>query len=200
MSPKKMNLVLKISLVAIAVIILSGVFLADSKLSDLAINTSKLKAEIEVTNKKLDNYELTKVKIDELSYVKDLAAKILPQSEDQSVVVAELSDFAKRSNLTTGSISFVVDDTLVSKDPAAAAAAAKTKPPDGVKIVPVEFTVSGSASYEDVLSFLKYIEQNRRKMQVTEISLTPDSEKNGSLKEISISLNLFVKSPEKEKK
>jgi len=200
MSPKNMNLALKISLVAIAVIILSGVFLADSKLSNLAVNTSKLKAEIEVTNKKLENYELTKVKIDELSYVKDLAAKILPQSEDQSVVVAELSDFAKRSNLTTGSISFVVDDTLVSKDPAAAAAAAKTKAPDGVKIVPVKFTVSGSASYEDVLSFLKYIEQNRRKMQVTEISLTPDSENKGSLKEISISLNLFVKSPEKEKK
>jgi hypothetical protein len=193
MTPKKMNQLLKISLGAVTVLIIAAIYFANNKLTEVATNTSKLKAEIEITNQKLKNYEVTKSKIEELSYVKDIAAKVLPQNEDQSAVVAELADFAKRSNISTGSISFV-DSTLTNKLPSAKTKAKAINPtPQGVSIIPVKFEVSGDAKYEDVLSFLKYIENNRRKMQVTEIALTPSGDNGDVLNNVSISLNLFAK-------
>jgi Tfp pilus assembly protein PilO len=182
MTPKKMNLFLKITLLVIVVFVMAGLFFADSVLEGVAKNNSRLKAEVEITNKKLENYEVTKAKIDELGYVEDLAKEILPQNENQSIVVAELAEFAQRANLATGSITFVEEVD------------SKNKAPVGVKIIPVKFTVSKTASYQDVLDFLKSIEENRRKMQVTQISLTPDSEDGNKLEDVSLTLNLFVRS------
>lgn len=188
MTPRKMNKVLKISLAALAVLVAVGIYFADKQLQSVAGEISRLRAEIEITNQNLDNYELTKTKIDELSYVKDLADEILPQTEEQSIIVAELSEFAKRSNLSTGSIEF----TDESSSSAGSSAATTKKAPAGVEVVSVVFSVSDEASYQDVLEFLRYIEGNRRKMQVTRVSLTPGSG-GQKIADLTVSLNLFVK-------
>lgn len=193
MSPKKMNRILKIFLSVIIFLVVVGLFFADKKLQQVSKQTVVLKAQIEADNKKLDIYELTKIKVAELGYIKDLAAQILPQSEEQSVVVAELAEFAKRSNLQTGSITFA-EEVKAAAPTDSKKKTKKSTVPKGVEVVPVVFTVSESAPYEDVLDFLKYIEQNRRKMQVTQISLTPNGDDANKLEDVSVSLNLFVKS------
>ncbi len=201
MSPKKMNRTLKIILLVIIILIVAGLFFADKKLQHVSKQTVELKAQIEADSKKLAIYELTKIKVDELGYIKNLAAQILPQNEEQSVVVAELAAFAKRSNLQTGSITFAEGTQAAAPTNSKNKDKAKVSTvPKGVELVPVVFTVSESASYEDVLGFLKYIEQNRRKMQITQISLTPNSDDANKLDDVSVSLNLFVKSTEAEKK
>lgn len=188
MTPRKMNKALKISLALLAVLVAVGIYFADKQLQSVAGGISRLRAEIEITNQNVDNYELTKTKIDELSYVKELADEILPQTEEQSIIVAELSEFAKRSNLTTGSIEF----TDESSSSAGSSASKTKKAPAGVEVVSVVFSVSEEASYQDVLEFLRYIEGNRRKMQVTRVSLTPGSD-GQKIADLTISLNLFVK-------
>lgn len=190
MTPKKMNLVLKGSLVVLALATLGGLYFANQKLTTLALHTTQLKADIEVSNEKLKIYESTQAKIDQLSYVKDLAAEILPQNENQSAIVAELAEFARRSNLQTNSIEFISTD---GKSTATSTGAKTVAPPTGVAIVPVSFAVSGGAKYDDVLTFLHYIEDNRRKMQVTQISLTPDTKNGDLLDNVNLSINLFVK-------
>jgi len=185
MTPRKMNKLLKFSLLILAVLVLVGLYFADKKLQSVAQEISRLRAEIEISNQNLDNYELTKAKVAELNYVKELADDILPQTEEQSIIVAELSEFAKRANLSTGSIQFA-DESSNSGSPT------KKKAPAGVEIVPVAFNVSEEASYNNVLEFLRYIEGNRRKMQVTQVSLTPSSE-GQNIADLTVTLNLFVK-------
>ena len=197
MNAKTMNKLLKITLVGLFVVVLLGLFFADKKLTDAANSTTQLKAQAEIDSKRLENYELTKIKIEELGYVKDIAKQILPDSENQSVIVAELAEFGRRSNLQTGSITFAEAAKTTSKDPKDKAA---NKVPEGVAVVPVVFTVSETAQYQDLLNFLKYIEQNRRKMQITQISLTPNLDNGEELQDISVSLNLFVKKAPEEKK
>lgn len=199
MTPKKTNLILKIILAVLALLVTAALYFANLTMTELAEHTSKLKADIEVTGQQLESYEITKAKVDELSYVKNLAQKILPESENQSAIVAELSEFAKRSNLATNSITF--DTAAASTSSASSSDAAKTqKPPSGVEIVPVTFVVENGARYDDLLSFLKYIERNRRKMQVTQISLTPSPTDGDVLDDVTLSINLFVKKASTEKK
>lgn len=192
-----MNKALKGVLVALVILFSVGLFYADKRLQAVALNTKNLKAEIEIENKKIQNYELTKLKIAQLEYVKDAAHQILPKDENQSVIVAELTEFAKRSNLSTGAINFTDE-----KQTQTATTNKDTKPksgaPEGVRIVPVIFEVSEGAAYSDVLDFLNYIEQNRRKMQVTQISLTPNPDDGARLNDVSIGINLFVKDDKAE--
>ena len=51
--------------------------------------------------------------------------------------------------------------------------------------------------YDYLLEFLKSVEDNRRKMQVTNISLTPDADNRALLKSVTVELNLYVRSQEK---
>ena len=193
MTPKKMNLALKVLIGVLIAITVAGLYFANQKLTRLATETAKLKTDIEVTNQRIKDYELTEAKVNQLSYVKDLAAQIVPQNEDQSAIVAELAEFARRSNLQTGAITF--DETAQTTTAPVTSTAKAVKPPAGVGIVPVIFTVGDSAKYEDVLAFLRYIEANRRKMQVTQITLTPNGDNGNLLDNVILSLNLFVKKP-----
>lgn len=193
-----MNTVLKASLFVVWVAALAGLYFANAYLTKTAESTRDLKATIEADQKTLENYQLLKVKVDELKDIKKTASEILPTEEDQAVIIAELSAFAKRSQIETGELSFV--DKGSSKAATAPSGAKKStkNSPKGVSVVPITFTIKDEASYRNVLDFLNLIEENRRKMQVTQVSLTPDGDRKEFVKDVAIGINLFVK--EKAKK
>lgn len=181
MTPKRMNQVLKISLGLIIIVVAVGLYFANARLSAMAHKTATLKAEVEVGQKQLAIYQQTKAKVDSLDYVNELADKVLPATEDQSLVVAELSQFARRSNLSVSQINF----TEVASTKTSAAA------PKGVIVSPISVEIKAGAKYNDLLDFLKAIEQNRRKMQVTNISLSPDTNDRTRLSQVTININLY---------
>jgi Tfp pilus assembly protein PilO len=184
MTPSRLNLILKIGL-GVAILIAGGViYLADQQLARVAQETSRLKAETEIQHKQLSIYEKTKSKVESLSYVDDLADKVLPSTPDQSVVVAELSQFAVRSNLSVAQISFT-ELPATTKKP--------VKAPGGVTITPLTVQLKAGARYDDLLKFLNQIEQNRRKMQVSDISLSPDAKDRSKLSQVTVVLNLYSK-------
>lgn len=194
MSPKKMHTYLLGVLVVLVVITLAGLYFANLKLTNLATETSKLSADITVSEKQLDAYELTKFKVDSLDYVGELAERVVPESEEQSVVVAELSQFALRSRLTLAGIEFAEPaETNNSKDKK------KSAVPKGVTVVPI-IVKFNDARYERLLDFLRTIEGNRRKMQVNNISLKPNEEDRAILSEVTVAMNLYVKKAPSEKK
>jgi Tfp pilus assembly protein PilO len=165
------------------------VYAANRKLTDVAVKTSKLSAEIEVSKKKIQTYGATQSQIESLDYVEGLAAKVLPENQEQSVVVAELSNFALRSKLTLGGIDFVdpVSTTANSKG-----AKTKTVLPKSVIVVPIVVTFK-DANYSSLLDFLRTIETTQRKAQVSSINLTPDTENRAVLSEVVVAINLYVK-------
>lgn len=187
MTPKKMNITLKIVLATLVVATLVGLFFANKKLTETAQDTARLKAEVEIAQKQIDSYSLTKVKVESLDYVNELAAKVLPAEEDQSALVAEMTQFALRSNLTITQLSFAEAKAVTTgKDK-------KSAVPSGVSITPISLAFSPRASYTDVLEFLQTLENNQRKTQVTNITLTPDGEDSSRLSQVSIELNVYTK-------
>jgi Tfp pilus assembly protein PilO len=184
MTPVRLNMILKIGLGLTVIGAILGLYMADSKLSQVAKETSRLKAEVEVQQKQITIYETTKNKIEDLSFVDDLADKVLPSTQDQSLVVAEVSQFAVRSNLSVAQISFT-EQPSTAKKPASA--------PGGVTVTPLTVQLKAGARYDDLLNFLKQIEQNRRKMQVSDINLSPDAKDRTKLSQVTVVLNLYSK-------
>ncbi len=193
MTPRRMRYIL---LACVLVIIVGTgviVYAANRKLTDVAVKTSKLSAEIEVSKKKIQAYGATQSQIESLDYVESLAAKVLPENQEQSVVVAELSNFALRSKLTLGGIDFVDPvSTTANSNGAKTKTKTKTVLPKGVIVVPIVVTFK-DANYSSLLDFLRTIETTQRKAQVSSINLTPDTENRAVLSEVAVAINLYVK-------
>lgn len=187
MTPKQMHKLLIGVLVLLILATIGGLYIANHRLTNLTKQTSRLSAEIEVSKKQIDIYELTKFKVDSLGYVDELASKVLPQDEEQSVVVAELSQFARRASLQVSGIEFVEAPQKSDKDKK------KSVVPKSVTAIPITVTFK-AAKYEGLLEFLRSVEGNRRKMQVNNIGLK-QNEDDGSLLDVSVSMNLYAKKP-----
>lgn len=201
MTPKRMNHILIGSL---ALLCIGGIFIlyfANQKLTAIAEETATLSADIEVTKKQIKTYNATRIKVESLGYVDELARKVLPDTQDQSVVVAELSAFAQRNELQVAGIEFieVAKDTKGTKPKKSSKKDEKSSTPKGVEVLPVliKFT---DAPYDNLLNFLRNAEGNQRKMQITSINLEPDEEQREIMSEVSVALNLYVKAGSSEGK
>lgn len=194
MTPKKMNTLLKAALVVLLVVTIAGLYFANQKLVAIANKTSRLRAEIELSQKQLDAYSLTKVKVDTLGYANELATKVLPDSTEQSAVVAEVSQFALRARLGVSQISFADKDVVVP-----ATNGKKVTPPKDVTIIPISVQFKEGSKYENILEFLRYVENNQRRMQVVNINLKPSDKDRTQLSTVTVLMNLYVKKTEEKK-
>jgi hypothetical protein len=151
----------------------------------------QLLAEQEVIGTQIEVYEATKEQIEDLGFVNKLANDVLPQSKEQANVVAEIKQFINESGLQLETLSFnntpgVGTGLSISQTEAVTNLA-------GVRVLPATAVISPvGATYSDVLNLLERIESNQRKMQVTEVSLTPvpASEEIASF---TITLNIYLR-------
>lgn len=190
-TPKQMNQILKIALGFLIVASVAGLYFANGKLTSVASETSKLKADTVIAQKQLATYQKTKTQVDSLSYVNELANKVLPTDTNQSAIVAEISEFALRSNLTLSKITFTDAKTAVTPSATKSTLAV----PKGVVIIPLTIQIKAGAKYTNLLAFLKTVEGNQRKSQVTNISLVPDSKDRSVLSQVTIQMNLYAQQP-----
>lgn len=184
-SPKQMHKILIGVIVSLIVITVAGLYFANQRLTAIAAETTKLTTEIEVSKKQIQIYDLTKFKLASLSQVEDTLGQVLPEQEEQSLIVAELSGFARRSSpaLTVAGIEF--------KDPPDKSVLKKSAIPKTVNVVPIDITFKGVA-YEGVVDFLREVEDNRRTMQVYNIGLRQNEENKQAI-DVTISMNLYTK-------
>lgn len=187
MTPRRMNRLLRVLLIAFIGIGVVGLYFANQKLTGIAKETAKLKADVSIGQQQLVAYQKTKDQVDALSYVSDLANKVLPADKDQSAIVAEVSEFALRSGVTISQINF----SDVAK-PASSGVKKSLVIPKGVSVIPVTVQLQAGAKYDNLLTFLKTLEDNRRKSQVTNITLTPDGKDRTRLSQVTIAFNLYT--------
>lgn len=189
MTPKKMNITLKVILTVIIFVLVGGLYISNQKLTDIANKTSEFKAQAEFAQKQLDTFKLTKIKVESLGYVDELAAKVLPEDKEQSAIIAEISLFAKRARLSLSQIEFPEKEVSRSSRSGSKAGAA----PKGVAVIPVTVKFKEGARYENILEFLRYTEENQRKIQVASIDLKPDAKNRSLLNEVTVVLSLYSK-------
>lgn len=192
MSPLRMNKLLKISIAVVIILAAGIIFIGNQRMTAVAQDTARLRAQVRVNEDIISAYTRTKIRVESLDYVDELANKVLPADQEQSAIIAEVSEFALRSSLSIEQITFADTGTTT------APVKGKLAIPKGVQVIPITVQFSAGSQYADVLEFLATVESNQRKMQVTDITLKPDADDRNLLSQVSVSMNLYAKQETKE--
>lgn len=68
-----------------------------------------------------------------------------------------------------------------------------TKKASGVKSIKADITLARPVEYNRFITFIKRIEQNLTRMQITSVNITPDRELAGHIANPTVSLEVYVK-------
>lgn len=114
----------------------------------------------------------------------DKAAAVVAETKTyqyQNQIVEDVNRYADIAGVTILGFDFPVQKTI---SPAGA---------KGAKTIQAVVTLQNPVPYTNYLRFLKLIEQNLTKMQITEISITPDDKVPGRVNNPSIGLQVYVR-------
>lgn len=190
MNPKNLFFTLLGGLALTVVGIFAGFYYANNLLSEKSDVIANLKAEDEILAQKLYSAEITKNNLNKLGFVQDLAKEVLPDAKNQSEVILLISKIADETGIKTGSFSFASTEG----EPGDTSQTTPLEGTVGVLVLPIN--TSFSATYNQLISFLEKTEQNQRKMQISNIAITPQTLQPGQTKQIldvQITINAYVK-------
>jgi Tfp pilus assembly protein PilO len=177
-------------LVALVVILGGGigatVYFGNKLLAGQANHIAEARADEELIEQKKEFKKELQKKINEVGELQTLAEKFLPDSKNQEELVVEFYNIAKAHNIQPNGIAF-------NDSGAAIGSTSQTLPLKDTKNVLVfPFKVQTfTTSFENLIAFLKDIESNRRKLQITNIELQPTKE--GQLNVNNITIEAYIK-------
>jgi hypothetical protein len=195
--------ILAFGLVVSSIVLGNRILVAKSaQLHDVKLNSQVLDAQ---------QANLTKANKDIAKYadLERTAKSIVPQDKDQAKTVREIINYASEVNIGIQSISFptstlgqataVAPTTTGETKPTTPAApvVSQVKPVEGIKgVYQLELTVQSDAkkpvTFNQLITFLSKLEENRRTAQVTGLSITPKLE-NRNLLTFTLNINVYIK-------
>lgn len=203
MSTKKVYWVMVGLNVFLALAIVGSVVLGDrllKKQSDIIISQ---KLESTVLEKEQVALQQAKIDLEKYSELRQIAKQIVPQEKDQALTTREIIALADKAGVRIGSVGFP-SSTLGAPGAKSTTGAATTssaisqaKPVTGIPgLLELQITVVSDtarpSSYNQIITFLSYLEKNRRTAQVTQISIQPDARDN-SLLNFTLTLTVYIK-------
>lgn len=126
--------------------------------------------------------------IEEFSELEQVARSVIPQEKDQARTVREIISIANRSGININSIDFPTSD-LGSDDDNVISQARPVPGLPGLFELDLSVQITEDAGFDQFISFLEGLEQNRRTSQVKSVAITPDQNERG---QVSFSINLAV--------
>lgn len=176
-------------LLTVFVLLLAGFagvgYETDTFLSKRADKLSKLRADSEVLSTLQDTLAKNKQDIAKYSELNQIAETVVPQDKDQAEAVQEIVNLASASGISKLSSITFPSSTL------GTTATGSSKNPNLTQLTPVkgisgvynlQITVTqdsgAGTTYDQFLTFLSKLEQNRRTAQVTGISIQPTAGSN----------------------
>jgi cell division protein FtsB len=168
-------------LAALVLVLLVGLWFGKKTLSSKSVQVAQTKAQADAVSNQYQALLNTKSEVKKLGNLPAIADQALPQTDNQSLDVAELTKFAGDNNINLTSIVF--------NDPKSAPKQAKL--PSGVQ--PVSLSVQAqNMNYSQLLGFLREMEQSRHLMQPVNITISPSS--NGkSISQLNLDISLYVR-------
>lgn len=167
--------------------LVAGLFLAHGMLSAKVREVDHLKIDNELTEKKVARAKNLAVTLSKNEDSAKRAAAIVADSktyEYQNQIVEDLSSYASAAGLTILGFNFASDS-----DPTASS----TKKVAGLNTVTANITLKNPVPYNNYLRFLKLIERNLTKMQVTKLDIAADLKSPGTINSPSLGVEVYVK-------
>lgn len=184
MTATKLRYILITTIALLVIIIGVASWQLQIMLAGQVLKTDHAKIDAELSQSELE--KLRKLKIDLVAQkdIVDRAKQIAASSNQyhfQDQVIKDLTTYAARDNITISSFDF-----------SSTTSGGKANAPSGGKTA---FTVNLQTPlrYDQVLNFLRQIEQNATKMQITSLTLAPDPRNPSQISNPTIGLEVFIK-------
>ncbi len=190
MNPKRFFMIMVGVMVVTIVASAGGIYWADGQLKAKADSVSKLLADRDAQNDKIQKLEIAKNSAQNPAELNELIATLLPKQKSQDNLVANIiytaTKTAKISPDQITNISF-----SASGIPNALSGTTLSKDVQGVYVYP--FTIQlKNISYDTMLKLFGAFESNQRIIQADQVQISPDKANPGSISNLSLSLKTFV--------
>lgn len=179
MTASRLRVMLTISLfVIIAVAVLIASF-AYTSLKAVAVEVSHTAADANASQNNIQTLQQVQQKLANEKDIVERANSIVAESQSyqyQDQILADLKDYAGKAGVTVTDIDF--STTATTQTPATGTPQPQPTAPTGVKSTSVSVTLKNPIDYNSLLYFIKSIEQNLTKMQISSISLSKGTSGN----------------------
>lgn len=187
MTATKLRTILSSALFVTTAIGIGIFYFANSMLSQVATDVGRTVADANASQNTLQTLQQTEKELTNNQAIVQRASEVVANSQSyeyQNQIINDLNQYASRSGLTLTNIDFSSEATGTATTPGTVAA------PAGVKTATISVTLKNPVDYTNLLRFMKAIEQNLTKMQISNISLTQDQE--GVSSDV-LSIKVYVK-------
>ncbi|MEO5691414.1 MAG: hypothetical protein ABIQ64_04460 [Candidatus Saccharimonadales bacterium] len=188
---KMTAITLQFGLIALIVLLVGGIigifFLAQTVMSQKALSTDHYRTDAELAQEEIVRLQQLKSILKNDQGTIEKTARIVAQSQQyqfQDQVINDVTSYAKRNNIEVLSFDFGLKPGAAAQDPTSGSTQQKT-------IVKVQ--LSNDIPYDSFLRFLKSLEQNITKMQLTGIALQPNVTQPNLILAPTIELEVFLR-------
>lgn len=166
-------------------------YFAYSELEKVAVNVSHTVVDASASQNNIQTLQQIQQKLAGEQAVIDRANSIVADSQSyqyQDQILTDLKDYANKAAITITNIDFSAAATAAQPT----ASTATTPAPMGVKSTSVSITLKNPISYNNLLRFIKSIEQNLTKMQISKVGLSKGVSGNDVSSDI-LTIEVYIK-------
>lgn len=191
LTASQLRMILSFSLFVIAILAAAGFYFVNSHLKTYAVEVSHVAVDANASRDSLQNLQKIEKQLKEDQDVVQKTNNIVAESQSyqyQDQIITDINDYATRAGIGITDINF----STTASTTQTAAPTPTTPAPSGVKSTSVAITLKNPINYDSLLRFLKSIEQNLTKMQVSRVNLSKDTSGSGVTSDI-LTLQVYVR-------
>lgn len=175
---------------------IAGFYFASRFLEDTALQTDHMRTDISLTQENVVKLQQLQTILANNKDSVDRARNFVSTLQDfsyQDRVVEDLSAYAALAGPDVKITNFTFTDP--NKKPTTSSSTKKKKPVTipGVRVLDATATLNSPVSYNNFMRFLRAIEQNLTKIQVTGITIAPDVDDPNLITGTTINLQVYVR-------
>lgn len=190
-----LRLALSVSLFVVAILGSIGFYFVHKQLKTVAVGISHTVMDANASQNNVQTLQKIQTELSDKREVVERANSIVADSQSyqyQDQIISDLNNYASRAGIVITNMDFA-PTAQGTTTPGVPAAPQPTKPaPSGVKSTSVSVTIKNPVTYTTLLRFIKSIEQNLTKMQISRVSLTKDA-KGGEVSSEAFVIEVYVR-------
>lgn len=194
MTATKLRLILSLCLVAVLGIGVAGFTIISGKLNEFAADVSTVAGQASASQNNIAVLQQLERELAQNRPAFDKASNIVAESKSYQYQDQVINDITNYGNISrVGIKSFTFDGSLpaASSSPSPATTPSPAAAPAGLKSSTVTIALDQSVGFDNLLQFVRLIEQNLTKMQVAKLSLARAD--NGAVTGQSLTIEVYIK-------
>lgn len=190
----RLRLALSSSLFVIAILTGISLYFIYGKLHDVSTDVSHAVVDASASQDNIQTLQKIQSELADKKDVIDRASSIVADSKSyqyQNQILNDLNDYAGRAGITLTNIDFTSGDATGTTG-SGAKPAADSSAPAGVKSTSVSVAIQNPVPYDNLLRFIKSIEDNLTKMQISKIGLSKGTSGSNVSSEI-LTIQVYIR-------